>query len=40
VTAWALYPIDVDSCLQWFSIELFVTGDGRVAAVRYDHWEP
>ncbi|MDY7100408.1 MAG: hypothetical protein S0880_04405 [Actinomycetota bacterium] len=33
-------PVGTDSCLQWFSFELFVDAEGRIAAVRYDHWEP
>lgn len=30
----------IDSCLSWFSVDLFVNGDGRIAAVTLDIWEP
>ncbi|HSK21661.1 MAG TPA: hypothetical protein VK906_00725 [Egicoccus sp.] len=29
-----------DSCLQWWTVDLFVTDDGRIAAVTMDLYEP
>lgn len=33
-------PTDIDSCLQWWTVDLFVSGDGDVEAVTMDLWEP
>lgn len=30
----------IDSCLQWWTVDLFVTDDGRIAAVTMDLYEP
>lgn len=30
----------IDSCLSWFTVDLFVDQDGQVAAVTLDVWEP
>lgn len=30
----------IDSCLSWFTVDLFVTGKGRIEAVTLDIWEP
>ena len=30
----------IDSCLMWFTVDLFVNGDGEVVAVTLDIWEP
>jgi hypothetical protein len=30
----------IDSCLDWFTVDLFVTRSGEVAAVTLDLWEP
>lgn len=29
-----------ESCLMWFTVDLFVTDDGEVSAVTLDVWEP
>lgn len=33
-------PGPIDSCIQWWTIDLFVTPDGEVVAVTLDLWEP
>jgi hypothetical protein len=33
-------PESGTSCLQWFTVDAFVTADGRIAAVTLDAWEP
>lgn len=33
-------PESIDSCLQWWTVDLFVTSEGKVAAVTLDIWEP
>lgn len=30
----------IDSCLMWFTVDLFVNEDGEVVAVTLDIWEP
>jgi hypothetical protein len=30
----------VEGCLQWWTIDLFVTGDGLIKAITYDFWQP
>jgi hypothetical protein len=30
----------IDSCLAWWTVDLFVATDGTVAAVTHDFWEP
>ena len=30
----------IDSCLAWFTVDLFVDQEGRIAAVTLDIWEP
>lgn len=30
----------IDSCLYWFSVGLYVDGEGRISAVTLDLWEP
>lgn len=32
-------PENIDSCLQWYSVDVFVR-DEQVTAVTYDVWEP
>jgi hypothetical protein len=36
----SIQPTGIDSCLQWFSVDLFLTADGRVAAVTLDLYDP
>lgn len=30
----------IDSCLQWSTVDFFVTADGKVVAITKDFWEP
>jgi hypothetical protein len=36
----SLEPSDVDSCLSWFAVDLYLDGDGDIAAVTVELWEP
>ena len=36
----SIQPAKTDSCLEWFSVDLFVNEDGEIAAVTLDLWEP
>lgn len=36
----SIQPTDFDSCMQWFTVDLFLTDDGQIAAVTLDLWEP
>jgi hypothetical protein len=36
----SVQPRDTESCLQWWTVDLFLTPDGKVAAVTLDLWEP
>lgn len=36
----SVQPSSFDSCLQWWTIDLFVTDDGLIRAITYDFWEP
>jgi hypothetical protein len=36
----SVQPREVESCLQWWSVDVFVTTDGRIRAVTVDLWEP
>lgn len=31
---------EIDSCLQWWTVDFFVNDDGRIEAVTLDLWEP
>jgi hypothetical protein len=33
-------PAGIDSCIQWWTVDLFVTDDGRIGAVTLDRYEP
>ncbi len=33
-------PVGIDTCLLWFGISLFLNGEGDIAAVALDLWEP
>lgn len=33
-------PASIDSCLQWWTVDLFLTDDQRIAAVTLDLYEP
>jgi hypothetical protein len=33
-------PDSIDSCLSWWTVDLFLTPEGEVAAVTLDIWEP
>jgi hypothetical protein len=39
LTQTAITPTQVDSCLQWFAVDLYLR-DGKIAFVRYDLYEP
>lgn len=30
----------IDSCLQWFSVDLYLDDEGRISTVTFDRWEP
>ena len=30
----------IDSCLQWFVVDVLLDGDDRIVAVNLDLWEP
>ncbi len=36
----SLQPKQVESCLQWWTVDLYLTGGGKVRAVTLDLWEP
>ena len=36
----SVQPRRIDSCLQWFSVDMFVTRSGKIAAVTLDLYEP
>jgi hypothetical protein len=36
----SVQPRRVGSCLQWFTVDAFVTPEGEIAAVTLDLWEP
>ncbi|MCP4305803.1 MAG: hypothetical protein GY788_13210 [bacterium] len=36
----SVQPSSFDSCLQWWTIDLFVTTQGNIRAITYDFWEP
>jgi hypothetical protein len=36
----SVQPWDFDGCLQWWTIDLFLTDDGLIQAITYDFWEP
>jgi hypothetical protein len=36
----SIEPFPVESCLQWWSVDLYLTRDNRVRAVTLDLWEP
>ena len=38
----SVQPVEssIDSCLMWSTVDLFVTADGKVAAITLDFWEP
>jgi len=36
----SVLPRDMESCLQWWTVDLFLTLDGKIAAVTLDLWEP
>jgi hypothetical protein len=40
LTRISVQPFRVESCLQWWSVDLYVTHDHRVRAVTLDLWEP
>lgn len=40
LTVLSLQPVEADSCLDWWSVDLFVTASGTVRAVVLDIWEP
>lgn len=36
----SIQPTDATSCLEWWTVDLFLTGDGAVAGVTLDLYEP
>jgi hypothetical protein len=36
----SVQPKDVDTCLLWWTVDLFVNPAGRIEAVTLDQWEP
>lgn len=36
----SLQPAGVESCLQWFSVDLYLDDQGQIVAVTLDLWEP
>jgi hypothetical protein len=36
----SVQPVGIDSCIQWWTVDLFVTDDGGIAAVTLDRYEP
>lgn len=36
----SVQPKDIDTCLQWWTVDLFVSPAGRIEAVTLDLWEP
>ncbi len=36
----SMQPASMDSCLEWFTIDLSVTPEGNIRAITYDFWEP
>jgi hypothetical protein len=36
----SIQPIEHSSCLQWWTVDLFLDDDGRIAAVTLDLWDP
>jgi hypothetical protein len=36
----SVQPTGIDSCIQWWTVDLFVTDDGRIGAVTLDRYEP
>ena len=33
-------PTDIDSCINWWSVDLLLDADGRIAAVLLEIWDP
>ena len=40
LTRIAVQPRDPESCLTWWTVDAFVSGDGKIRAVTFDVWEP
>jgi hypothetical protein len=36
----SVQPTDIDSCLLWWTVDLFVSPAGRIEAVTLDLWDP
>lgn len=36
----SVQPEDTESCLQWFTVDLFLNASGKIAALTLDLWEP
>ena len=36
----SVQPREYDSCLKWFTVDLYVTPGGEIAAATLDAWEP
>ena len=36
----SIRPREWESCLRWFAVDVYVTGDGEIAAVTLDYFEP
>jgi hypothetical protein len=40
LTRISVQPASIESCLQWFSVDAFVTVEGELSAITLDLWEP
>jgi hypothetical protein len=36
----SIQPKDVDSCLDWWTVDAFLSATGRIEAITLDLWEP
>lgn len=36
----SIQPRELESCLQWFAVDVFVDGSGDIRAITVDFWEP
>lgn len=36
----SIQPTGIDTCVLWWTVDLFVNADGKVVAITMDLWEP
>lgn len=36
----SVQPVQIDTCILWWTVDLFVSGAGQIEAVTLDVWEP